>query len=106
MAKRVKYLKNAPLETGDEVVCVNMDDQFSPVKAGTTGVVKSVSNVKGSNVYYIKWDSGSSLALLDGVDQWRKVAKEDDDEEDEERQLSEGFMFFTTKRAIIKEIKK
>ena len=83
-----------------------MDDQFSPVKAGTTGVVKSVSNVQGSNVYYIKWDSGSSLALLDGVDQWRKVAKEDDDEEDEERQLSEGFMFFTTKRAIIKEIKK
>ena len=106
MAKRVKYLKNAPLSVGDEVVCVNMDDQFSPVKAGTTGVVKSVSNVQGSNVYYIKWDSGSSLALLDGVDQWRKVAKEDDDEEDEERQLSEGFMFFTTKRAIIKEIKK
>ena len=81
MAKRVKYLKNAPLEAGDEVVCVNMDDQFSPVKAGTTGVVKSVSNVQGSNVYYVKWDSGSSLALLDGVDQWRKVAKEDDDEE-------------------------
>jgi len=103
MAKRVKYLKNAPLEAGDEVVCVNMDDQFSPVKAGTTGVVKSVSNVQGSNVYYIKWDSGSSLALLEGVDQWRKVAKEDDDEEE---QLSEGFMFFTTKRAIINEIKK
>ena len=106
MAKRVKYLKNAPLETGDEVVCVNMDDQFSPVKAGTTGVVKSVSNVQGSNVYYVKWDSGSSLSLLDGVDQCRKVEKEGDDEEDEERQLSEGFMFFTTKRAIIKEIKK
>ena len=103
MAKRVKYLKNAPLEAGDEVVCVNMDDQFSPVKAGTTGVVKSVSNVQGSNVYYIKWDSGSNLALLEGVDQWRKVAKEDDDEEE---QLSEGIMFFTTKRAIIKEIKK
>lgn len=102
MAKRVKYLKNAPLEAGDEVVCVNMDDQFSPVKAGTTGVVKSVSNVQGSNVYYVKWDSGSSLALLDGVDQWRKVAKEDEEEE----QLSEGFMFFTTKRAIINEIKK
>ena len=106
MAKSVKYFKNAPLSVGDEVVCVNMDDEFSPVKAGTTGVVKSVSNVQGSNVYYVKWDSGSSLALLDGVDQWRKVAKEDDDEEDEERQLSEGFMFFTTKRAIIKEIKK
>jgi hypothetical protein len=102
MAKRVKYLKNAPLSVGDEVVCVNMDDQFSPVKAGTTGVVKSVSNVQGSNVYYVKWDSGSSLALLDGVDQWRKVEKEGDDEET----LNEGFMFFTTKRAIIKEIKK
>jgi hypothetical protein len=103
MAKRIKYLKNAPLEVGDEVVCVNMDDQFSPIKAGTTGVVKSVSNVQGSNVYYVKWDSGSNLALLEGVDQWRKVETEGSDDEDE---LNEGFMFFTTKRAIIKEIKK
>lgn len=102
MAKRVKYLKNAPLSVGDEVVCVNMDDQFSPVKAGTTGVVKSVSNVQGSNVYYVKWDSGSKLALLEGVDQWRKVETEGSDDEE----LNEGFMFFTTKRAIIKEIKK
>jgi hypothetical protein len=98
MAKRVKYLKNAPLEVGDEVVCVNMDDQFSPVKAGTTGVVKSVSNVQGSNVYYVKWDSGSSLALLDGVDQWRKVAKEDDEE-----QLSESrIVLVRTKKDILK----
>jgi hypothetical protein len=56
----------------------------------------------GSKIYYVRWDSGSSLALLDGVDQWRKVEKEGDDEET----LNEGFMFFTTKRAIIKEIKK
>jgi hypothetical protein len=100
MANRIKYLKNAPLEVGDEVVCVNMDDNFSPVKAGTPGVVKSVSDVQGSKVYYVKWDSGSSLALLEGVDQWRKAVKEDEED------LNEGFMFFTTKRAIIKEIKK
>lgn len=104
MASRIKYLKNAPLEVGDEVVCVIMDDNFSPVKSGTPGVVKSVSNVQGSNVYYVNWASGSKLALLEGVDQWRKVVSEDDEEED--RQLSEGFMFFTTKRALIKEIKK
>jgi hypothetical protein len=100
MAKRIKYLKNAPLEVGDELVCVNMDDQFSPVKAGTTGTVKSVSEVMGSKIYYVKWDNGSSLALLDDVDQWRKIVKEDDEN------LNEGFMFYKTKRAIIKEIKK
>lgn len=103
MAKRVKYLKNAPLSVGDEVVCVNMDDEFSPIKAGTPGVVKSVSNVQGLNVYYVNWDSGSKLALLDGVDQWRKVETEGNNDE---KELNEGFMFFTTKRAIIKEIKK
>jgi hypothetical protein len=35
MAKRVKYIPNAPLEKGDKVVCIKMDDPYSPVKAGT-----------------------------------------------------------------------
>jgi hypothetical protein len=103
MAKRVKYIPNAPLEKGDKVVCIKMDDEYSPVAGGTPGIVKSVSDVMGTKQYYVDWRSGSRLALIDGVDQWRKVVEIDDEESED---LTEGYMFFTTKRAILKEIKK
>jgi hypothetical protein len=101
MAKRVKYIPNAPLKKGDKVVCIKMDDEFSPVVAGTPGIVMSVSEVLGTTQYYVNWRSGSKLALIDGVDQWRKVVEIDEDSKD----LNEGYIFYTTKRAILKEIK-
>jgi hypothetical protein len=136
MAKRVKYIPNAPLEKGDKVVCIKMFDDYSAVAGGTPGVVKSVSNVMGVNQYYVDWRSGSRLALIEGEwiteedenivqqkkkegyetrqkpdgswewrngDTWRKVVEVDDEESES---LTEGFMFFTTKRAILKETKK
>lgn len=129
MAKKVKYEKNAPLEPGDKVICINMSDKFSGVAGGTPGVVKSVSNVFGLNQYYVNWKSGSSLALIDGrickkcgneqgselqkcskcestelepIDQWRKVVEIDDESED----INESVLFFKTKKQIIKEFKK
>jgi len=101
MANKRKYETNAELQPGDKVVCLKMEDEFSPIPGGTPGVVKSVSEVFGQKQYYVNWKSGSKLALIDGVDKWVKVVEEEESED-----LSEGFMFFTTKRAIIKEIKK
>jgi len=103
MAKRVKYIPNAPLEDGDKVICIKMDDDLSPVAGGTPGIVKRVSDVMGTKQYYVNWRSGSRLALIDGVDQWRKVVEIDDEETED---LTEGYMFYTTKRAILKEVKK
>jgi hypothetical protein len=103
MAKRVKYIPNAPLEKGDKVVCIKMDDEFSPVAGGTPGIVKRVAELMGLTQYYVDWRNGSKLALIDGIDQWRKVVEIDDEETED---LNEGYMFFTTKRAILKEIKK
>jgi hypothetical protein len=83
MGNRVRYEKNAPLEVGDKVICIHMDDEFSPVAGGMPGVVKSVATVFGEKQYYVDWRNGSSLALIDGIDQWRKVVIEGDDDEKE-----------------------
>ena len=80
MAKQ-KLLKNAPLETGDKVVCLKMQDDYG-VPGGIPGIVKGVSNVFGENQYNVKWKNGSSLALIEGVDQWLKVVEEEEKEED------------------------
>jgi hypothetical protein len=77
MAKQ-KLLKNAPLETGDRVVCLKMQDDYG-VPGGIPGIVKGVSNVFGENQYNVKWKNGSSLALIEGVDQWLKVVDEEED---------------------------
>lgn len=100
MASKRKYETNVDLQPGDKVICLKMEDEFSPIPGGTPGVVKSTSNVFGQKQYYISWKNGSKLALIEGVDKWAKLV------EDEPEDLSEGFMFFTTKRAIIKETKK
>jgi hypothetical protein len=77
MAKQ-KLLKNAPLESGDRVVCLKMQDDYG-VPGGIPGIVKGVSNVFGENQYNVKWKNGSSLALIEGVDQWLKVVEEEED---------------------------
>ena len=78
MAKQ-KLLKNAPLESGDRVVCLKMQDDYG-VPGGIPGIVKGVSNVFGENQYNVKWKNGSSLALIEGVDQWLKVVEEEEED--------------------------
>ena len=90
-----KYVKNAPLEKGDTVVCIKMQDEYG-VPGGVPGVVKSVANVMGDMQYYVEWDNGSKLALIEGVDKWMRVVQDDTIEES----------FFMTKKGIIKESKK
>ena len=90
-----KYVKNAPLEKGDTVVCIKMQDEYG-VPGGVPGVVKSVANVMGDMQYYVEWDNGSKLALIEGVDKWMRVVQDDTIEES----------FFMTKKGIIRESKK
>jgi hypothetical protein len=86
MAKQ-KLLKNAPLEAGDKVVCIKMQDDYG-VAGGIPGIVKSVSNVFGENQYNVNWKNGSTLALIEGVDQWLKVVEETDENIQEVRVLT------------------
>lgn len=90
-----KYVKNAPLEKGDTVVCIKMQDEYG-VPGGVPGVVKSVANVMGDMQYYVEWDNGSNLALIEGVDKWMKVVQDGTIDES----------FFITKKGLIKESKK
>ena len=90
MAKQ-KLLKNAPLETGDRVVCLKMQDDYG-VPGGIPGIVKGVSNVFGENQYNVKWKNGSSLALIEGVDQWLKVVEEEENNESHDEESQDGIV--------------
>jgi hypothetical protein len=72
-----------------------MQDEYG-VPGGVPGVVKSVANVMGDMQYYVEWDNGSKLALIEGVDKWMRVVQDDTIEES----------FFMTKKGLIRESKK
>jgi hypothetical protein len=70
---------NPKLQKGDRVCLLYMAGESS-VFPGECGTVTSVDNVFGNIQYGVKWDNGSSLALLSDTDAWKfekKQIKED-----------------------------
>jgi hypothetical protein len=81
MKKKNNMIQNAPLQPGDKVVCLRMDDAFSPITPGMPGVVTSVNNISDTTIYNVDWKNGSKLSLIDGYDKWVKVESEPETEE-------------------------
>lgn len=61
---------NPKLNVGDEVILLDMPDEYSNVPPLTKGVVLSISEVFGDTQYYVKWENGSQLALISSCDKW------------------------------------
>ena len=65
--KRIKRI----YPKGTEVELVSMEDPYS-VPSGTHGVVEDVDDI---GTIFVKWDNGSSLGLIFGVDQFIVVKR-------------------------------
>lgn len=59
---------------GTRVKVNHMEDTFAPVPAGTRGTVTVVDAI---GQIHMKWDNGQSLALIPGVDSFRKLTAEE-----------------------------
>jgi hypothetical protein len=66
---------NPKLKVGDRVCLLYMSGEIK-MNPGECGVVKSVDNVFGDIQYGVKWDNGSSLALLSDTDAWKFEKKQ------------------------------
>ena len=71
---------NSILKIGDRIILFHMEgDDIMP---GEKGVVTSINKVYGVIQYGMKWDNGSTLALLSDTDIWKldkKQIKEDEE---------------------------
>jgi hypothetical protein len=66
---------NPELKIGDRIVCYAMEDEVS-VPPGTKGTVTKVQRdpfEEDENIISVKWDNGSTLSLLSGIDKWKLV---------------------------------
>lgn len=58
-----------PLVAGTRVALVEMPNDPVPIPAGTWGTVVGGNGAQ----IWVEWDNGSRLALIVGIDKWRRV---------------------------------
>jgi hypothetical protein len=64
---------NPELKVGDRIILWNMTDEIS-VKPGTKGTVTNIIDdpfQDDNKIISVKWDNGSTLALLSQMDMWK-----------------------------------
>ena len=54
---------------GTRIVLISMDDKYSRLKPGDKGTVDYIDD---AGQIHMKWDNGSTLALIVGEDSFRK----------------------------------
>jgi len=77
MSKSNKEL-NPKLVKGDRIMCLHMEGETS-VPMGTTGTVVNIGMdpfERDNELIQVRWDNGSSLALVSATDTWVKIAQE------------------------------
>lgn len=67
--KSIKPTLSAMPRVGDRIRLLAMDDIQAP-PLGTEGVVTYIDNV---GTVHVRWDSGSGLGLVPGVDRWEII---------------------------------
>lgn len=87
---------NPKLNIGDTVILLHMDGDTS-VPPGTKGKVIAHSVFQGENQYTVRWESGDTLAIVEGYDLWdteenRKNKKRKDIKEVDETERSKKFI--------------
>lgn len=65
--EEIKYIKEKYV-TGTKIELIKMYDLIAPVLAGTKGVVEFVDDI---GTIHIKWETGSSLGLTVGIDEFK-----------------------------------
>jgi co-chaperonin GroES (HSP10) len=74
MSKRKREL-NPRVEKGDKIMCLHMDGETS-VPIGTKGIVTRVGKdpfEDDGELIEVKWENGSTLALVSVTDSWIKA---------------------------------
>ena len=73
--------KEYPKDT--RLVLISMDDPYSKLVSGDKG---SVNYVDSAGTIHMKWDRGSRLGLVYGVDVFRKLTDDEIEQEGKEKE--------------------
>jgi len=66
-------LKESKIHVGDTIELLAMDDSLSKLKPGSRGKVSSIDTEQ--DLIWVDWENGEKLALLKGIDKFKKIEK-------------------------------
>ncbi len=58
-------------KVGDRIELLQCDDPYTTLKPGATGTVDFIDD---TGTVFVKWDCGSSLGLVPGVDRFKIIS--------------------------------
>ena len=65
--------ENKSIKIGDRVELIDMDDSWTDLEPGAKGTVFKIDEEE--ELIWVNWDNGEQLALLVGVDKFKKINK-------------------------------
>ncbi len=72
---------------GTRLVLLSMDDPYSKLVSGDRGTVNYVDS---AGTIHMRWDKGSSLGLVYGVDSFRNLTEDEIEQERNEKESDSG----------------
>ncbi|MEM0492449.1 MAG: DUF4314 domain-containing protein [Candidatus Thermoplasmatota archaeon] len=60
---------------GDMVELVYTNDELTKLKKGDRGVITRIEGARGDRVFFINWENGQVLALLEEIDEFKIIKK-------------------------------
>lgn len=94
---------NEPVKGGDRIILLNMSKEFG-MPSGLKGTVTSVGAdpfESDEHIIYVKWDNGSTLSLLSGIDFYKKISDKVN-ESDENIDFADRFKFMRNNKDLFK----
>jgi hypothetical protein len=59
------------IKVGDRVELIEMLDTWTKLEKGSQGTIFKIE--EDQDLIWVKWDNGEKLALLDGIDKFKKI---------------------------------
>lgn len=61
------------IEKGDRIELISTEDTLTRLKKGAKGKVIKKEKQADDTLIWVKWDSGEELALIEGIDKFKKI---------------------------------
>jgi hypothetical protein len=59
------------IKVGDRVELIEMLDTWTKLEKGSQGTIFKIE--EDQDLIWVEWDNGEKLALLDGIDKFKKI---------------------------------
>ena len=73
MHKRTIQMYKEIYKAGTRIECISMSDPYNPIAPGAKGTVVAVDDM---GTIHMQWDSGRTLGLIPGEDQFMIIKEE------------------------------